>query len=188
MFPPSEMKRRTGAPVRDRPARDVAGAEHEVGAVLGGRDQRRHRGRVVREVAVHLEHELGAVGERAAEPGDVGRAEPLLRGAVEHVRRTGSSAASRSASSPVPSGELSSITSTRSPSRRTAAERAHHRLEVLELVVGGEADGRAHRRWRPEVWRKRRAYDRQVSESAPRSTPSFRATTSSPPSSSFSQT
>ena len=151
MLPPSEMSAAHEAPVRDRAARDVAGAEHEVGAVLGGRDQPRDVGRVVREVAVHLEHELGAVGERAAEAGDVGGAEALLAPRWRTPTKA-SSAASRSASSPVPSGEASSITSTRSPSRSTVAERAHHRLEVLELVVGREADGRAHRR--------RRAYDR----------------------------
>ena len=39
--------------------------------------------RVVGEVAVHLEHELGALGERPVEPGDVGRPEPFLALAVE---------------------------------------------------------------------------------------------------------
>ena len=39
----------------------------------------------MREVAVHLEDELGAVGERAAEAGDVGGPEALLALAVEHV-------------------------------------------------------------------------------------------------------
>ena len=72
----------------------------------------------------------------------------------------GSSAASRSASSPVPSGEPSSITSTRSPSRRTLAERVDHRLEVLELVVGRQADGRAHRA-RGQSAGKVGAYDRR---------------------------
>ena len=35
------------------------------------------------EVAVHLEHELGAVGERAPEAGDVGGPESFLLAAVE---------------------------------------------------------------------------------------------------------
>ena len=51
------------------------------------------------------------------------------------------SAARRSASSPVPSGELSSITSTATP---LSASAAHHPLEVLALVVGGQADDRLH--------------------------------------------
>ena len=119
---------------------DVARAEHEVG-VAGGRDQPRHVVRVVGEVAVHLEHELGAVGERAAEAGEVRGPEALLRRRGGARRPAARSAASRSASSPVPSGELSSITSTRSsgPSRSSSAR--DHRLEVLALVVGGEADG-----------------------------------------------
>ena len=37
----------------------------------------------MREVAVHLEHELGTVGERAAEAGDVGRAQALLARTVQ---------------------------------------------------------------------------------------------------------
>ena len=59
----------------------------------------------------------------------------------------GSSAASRSAISPVPSGEPSSMTSTRSRAvSSTAAERPHHRLEVLPLVVRREADDGARHR------------------------------------------
>jgi hypothetical protein len=39
----------------------------------------------VRPVAVHLEDELGAAGERVPEAGEIRRAEPLLLRAVEHV-------------------------------------------------------------------------------------------------------
>ena len=83
MFPPSEMKRRVAPQFGNRAARDVARPEHEVGALLGGGDQLGNRGRVVGEVAVHLEHELGAVGERAPEAGDVGGTEPFLARPVE---------------------------------------------------------------------------------------------------------
>ena len=38
----------------------------------------------MREVAVHLEHELGALGERPPEPGDVRGPDALLRLAVQH--------------------------------------------------------------------------------------------------------
>ena len=54
----------------------------------------------------------------------------------------------------MPSGEASSITSTRSPARITSRSAREHRLEVLPFVVGRKADGRAHRR----------AYDRYVAE------------------------
>ena len=113
--------RRAGrsAPVLDAAARDVARAEHEVG-VLRRREQPRHVGRVVREVAVHLDDQLGARVERAAEAGEVGRARALPCAARCSTSTKPSSAASRSASSPVPSGELSSITSTRSSGPSTS--------------------------------------------------------------------
>ena len=63
---------------------DRLAAEHEVGALLCGRDQTRHVLRVVREVAVHLEHELGTVRERSSEPCDVRRPEPLLGLAMQN--------------------------------------------------------------------------------------------------------
>ena len=144
--PPREIARRSEAPVAGAAARDVARAEHQIGARLGGGDQAWHVRRIVREVAVHLEHQLRIGLQDGAETGDVGPAEPFLARRDAGRRRTASSPASRSASSPVPSGEASSITSTRSPGRSTSREREQHRLEVLALVVGGEADGRAHRR------------------------------------------
>ena len=62
------------------------------------------------EVGVHLDDPLGAAGERAAEAGDVGGAEALLAVADGGRRCRSSAAASRSAISPVPSGEASSTT------------------------------------------------------------------------------
>ena len=124
------------------PPVDPARAEREVGACLAGRDQARHVLRVVREVAVDLEHELGAVREGAAEPGDVRRPEPLLLRRGGAPRPRASSAASRSAISPVPSGELSSITSTRSravsscsPSARTIGSRLSRSLYVGRQTI-----------------------------------------------------
>ena len=101
--------------------------------------------RVVREVAVHLEHELGAVVERASEPGEIRRPEPFLARPVEHVDvaelgcelvRHRSGAVGRA----VVDHEHARAF------REHAAERAQHRLDVLALVVGRQADGRAHRR------------------------------------------
>ena len=123
------------------PPGDVARAEHEI-RVLGGSDEPRHVRGVVREVAVHLEDEVGAELERAAEtrPGTRGRGPPSL--AVQDVH-PGSSAGEPSAISPVPSGDASSITSTSSP-RGRGRRAPHHRLEVLALVVRGQADQDAH--------------------------------------------
>ena len=94
----------------------------------------------MREVAVDLEHELGALGKRAAEAGDVGRAETFLAIAVEH-RDAGK-----------PSGKLVGqlagavrggvVDHEHAAVRRQhLAERLQHPLEVLALVVGRKADG-----------------------------------------------
>src|SRR4051812_42056931 len=75
------------SPVGHGAARDVAGAQHQVGAVLGRRDQPWQVGGVVREVRVHFEHQVGSACERVLEAGQVGAAEALLAGAVEHRDR-----------------------------------------------------------------------------------------------------
>jgi hypothetical protein len=72
-------------PAGDAAAGHVAGAEGEVGAVAGERDQAREVGGVVRAVGVHLADELGVVRERVGEAGDVGGAEAELARAVEHL-------------------------------------------------------------------------------------------------------
>ena len=74
--PAAETSRRR-RPQFHAAAVDVAGAEDEVGSVRGGQQARDVR-RVVGEVAVHLEDELGSVGERPMEAGDVRGAEALL--------------------------------------------------------------------------------------------------------------
>ena len=74
-------------PVANRAARDVARAEHEVS--VGGRvEQVAEVPRVVREVGVHLDHELGAAGERAREAGEIGLAETVLTRLGAEPRRT----------------------------------------------------------------------------------------------------
>ena len=55
-------------PALDAAARHVAGAEHDVGAVARGVDQAREVGRVVGEVGVHLDDEVGAARERQSKP------------------------------------------------------------------------------------------------------------------------
>src|SRR5438067_7435418 len=72
------------APVSDAAARDVARPEHEIG-VLGGGDQARQVSRAMREVRVHLEHELSTAVERSAEAGQVGGAKTLLARAVQNL-------------------------------------------------------------------------------------------------------
>src|SRR4029078_1764050 len=73
------------APVAHRPAPDVPRPERQVGAALDRGDQPRDVGGVVREVAVHLEDQLGAVGKRAPETGEARRTEPLLALALHTV-------------------------------------------------------------------------------------------------------
>src|SRR4029453_18282107 len=65
------------SPVPDTAALDVARAEHDV-RVGRGRYQSRNVVRIMGEVAVHLEHEVCAGAERAAEAGEIRGAEPLL--------------------------------------------------------------------------------------------------------------
>ena len=107
--------------------------------MLGGRDQSWHVVRVVGEVAVHLEHELGAVVERAAEAGQVGGPEPLLRrrGAAPRPRLLGGEPVGEVAS---PVGRVVVDHQHAVVGPEPLEQRAHHRLEVLALVVGGEAD------------------------------------------------
>src|SRR3954447_14535113 len=127
------------APVRDCAALDIPRAEHEIG-FRGRLDQPRDVGRAVREVAVHLEHELCAVRERLPEACEVGGTETVFARAVEDGHF----------------GELvrQAVGQLTGPIRRAVidhehgdavlAESVHHRLEVLAFVVGGQADGRAH--------------------------------------------
>ena len=107
----------------------------------GGLDQPRDVGGVVGEVAVHLEHELGAVGQSTPEPGDVGRPDPLLGGGAPRPTRA---PASRSAISPGPVGR-SVVDHEHAVARgvQDVAERPHHRLEVSRsLYVGRQTTAR----------------------------------------------
>ncbi len=73
------------APVGDAAAGDVARAEREVRAGTNGVEQAGEVGGVVREVGVHLEHVGAAVVERVAKTGEVGGADAVLLGAVQHL-------------------------------------------------------------------------------------------------------
>ena len=53
---------------------------------MNRRQQASEVGGVVGEVGVHLHHIAGAVVERVAEAGQVGRTDPVLLGAVQHRR------------------------------------------------------------------------------------------------------
>jgi hypothetical protein len=85
-----------------------------------------------REVAVHLEHELGAVGQRAAESRQVRRSKPFLPLPVQHrdeveLRRQPVGKLSRSVRRVVVDHEhLDAL----------VGQRMQHPLEVLALVVG----------------------------------------------------
>jgi len=142
MEAPRESSRRE-RPVLDPASAHVPRAEGDVRARLDGGDQPRYVVGVVREVAVHLQHELGAVREHAPEARDVRRPEPFLALAVEDR-------------DPVvlggePVGDLTrpvgGVVVDDEDVHAVVGERPHHRLEVLALVVGGQADdgaGHAH--------------------------------------------
>ena len=163
------MKRRTSPQFRDAAARDVPRAEHEVGLVRGG-DQPGDVGRVVGEVAVHLQHEVGAAARARAgsRRGRPARGPPCAPGAGRRPRAALPRAGRRSRRS-----RRASRRRSRAPGPSGAehlAERAHHRLEVLALVVGGQAD-RSRARGRligvvANAWRRRcRATPRSPSSS-----------------------
>src|SRR4051794_12151416 len=62
----------------------VARTQHEVGGLQGGQQVRQLFGRV-RAIGIHLHEDVVAVAAAPPEPGDVGRAQPLLGGPAEHV-------------------------------------------------------------------------------------------------------
>ncbi len=99
----------------------------------------------MREVAVHLEYELGAVGERAAEAGDVGVSQSFLLRPMQDAderklcRQLVGQLAGAVGGGVVDHEDAIALA-------RDLPDRADHRLEVLELVVGRQADGRTH--WR----------------------------------------
>ena len=141
--PAREIIRRISPQFSVPPPSHVTRSDCHVGARLGGGDQPRNVARVVGEVAVHLEHELGALGERPVEPGDVGAPEPFLALAVEDGHPL------QLLSEPV--GEVAGAVRRAVVDHEDAAairqhigKGAHHAFEVLDLVVGREADRCAH--------------------------------------------
>ena len=90
----------------------------------------------MREVAVHLEHELGAVRQRTPEPGEVRRPQPLLALTVQDVDVV----ELRSEAIGKVAGTVRRAVVDDEHVHALVPERAKHRLEVLELVVRGEAD------------------------------------------------
>ena len=120
--PPRETIRRAAAPVRHAAARHVARAEREVGAVGHRGDQPLdvvgRRGRSRRPSPARARRPRAA---RGRSPARYAGPSPCGAPAVEHLDLLGISAASRSAISPVPSGEASSTISTRWPSQRERA-------------------------------------------------------------------
>ena len=95
------------------------------------------------EVAIDLEHELRAGRERDPKTGDVRAAEPVLPFAVQHVH-VGQLAREpiRDLPGAVRRGVIDDQHAVVRPEH--LAERAHHRLDVVALVVGRQADGGPH--------------------------------------------
>ena len=93
----------------------------------------------MRPVGVHLDDELGAAGEGDAEAVEVGPAEALLGRPMADADRGGRRRPARRRSSPVPSGEPSSTTSSVAPGR-LVEDRRRDRPDVLGLVVRRQDD------------------------------------------------
>ncbi len=132
------------APVDGAAALRPAGAEGQVGAGLARSDQAGHVLRIVGEVAVDLEHELGPRRQGPAEPRDVGGPKALLGGAMQHVdpgqlgrERIGDRAG---AVGRVVVDHENAVAG----GIEHSAECPHHRLQVLALVVRGETDQSPH--------------------------------------------
>src|SRR6185437_1490943 len=101
-----------------------------------------------------LHDELGAVRERTVEARDVGPAEALLLRTVQDVepRESGRQLVSDPAGAV---GRAVVDDQHAAVGRQDVLERAHHRLEVVALVVGRKTDGDAHRRpYHRYTWRR----------------------------------
>ena len=127
-------------PVARAAAVDVARAEHEVG-VLRGRDRAAARppGRARSRSPSRRRGRRRARARGGTRPGTRGRAPPSARGAARAPRGAPPRAGPRS-----PRSRPASRRRSRAPRAVQAelAERAHHRLEVLALVVRRQADRR----------------------------------------------
>ena len=129
-------------PVADAAAVRVARADHEISTTLGGRDEIGQPAGVVREVAVHLA-DVGVVAlECPAEAGEVGTAEALLGGAVQHVHPVvlgGQPIGDLAGAVGRPVVDHQDVAGDR---RALAGDRdgLDHPLEVLTLVVRRQAD------------------------------------------------
>ena len=124
-------------PVRGAAARDVARAEREVGSSCAGGDQPRRVLGIVREVAVHLEDQLRSVCEGPLEAREIRGAEALLALAMEHGNEV------ELGRQPVGdlTGSIGRVVVDHEHAHAKRREGAEHRLDVLALVVGREADG-----------------------------------------------
>ncbi len=130
-------------PVVGSAARDVARSKREVGALHARVDQPGHIGGVVREVAVHLEHVLGAVSKRAPEAGEVCRPQAFLPRAMEDGDKR------KLFGKPVGhlAGAVGRVVVDDEHAHAERCEGAQHRLDVLALVVRRQAnDGALHGR------------------------------------------
>ncbi len=139
MHPPRETKRRSRPQFSVPPPAHVARAEYEI-RVTRGRDQPWHVARVVGEVAVHLEDELGFAGEEMSEPCDVRRPDSFLLRSVQYGDPR---ELAREAIGDLPGSVRRAVVDHEDAIARRVqdlTEGTHHRLQVLALVVGGQAD------------------------------------------------
>ena len=130
------------APVRRAAAWHVPRTEREVGSRLAGGEQARHVGRIVREVAVHLEDVLRALDKHVTEAREIRGPEALLLLAVEHRDEV------ELLREPVRdlAGAVGRVVVDHEHAHAEWLQRAQHRLDVLPLVECREAHGRVRHR------------------------------------------
>jgi DNA polymerase (family 10) len=134
-------------PVAHRATRRVAGAEGDVRLVRRG-DQAGNVAGVVREVGVHGQNELGSLGESPTEAGHVGRPQPRLGRPVEdvHMGKLGREPVcdlTRAVRGSVVDHEHARLEPV---CDEYVSEGVYEPLQVLALVVRGQADDQVHRR------------------------------------------
>ena len=143
--PPAPARQRAPVPrpVRRRATRDVAGADHEVGAVFDLLHEPGQDCGVVREVGVDLDHQLVPALDADREARPVRLAETLLRRPVQHVDLSELLAhllgeLGGAVGAPVVDDEDVCL-------RQRGPRPTEELLDVDRFVVGGRDDQRPHR-------------------------------------------
>src|ERR1019366_7126372 len=124
-------------PVDDLAARYPARPEDQIGGGQGGKQARKLL-RLVGAIGIHLHDRAVPVLNGPAEPGDIGRAEPVFPGPVQHVD---AGVLRRELVSEFPGAVRAVVIHDQQVSiRHRAANPADDGFQALPLVVGGDDD------------------------------------------------